>query len=346
MAGKRQHYLPQFLLSGFASKAVKEETYCWVYSSSGNTFEPNTKNIGVQGYFYGHPEKEVTDSIVTDTEKPFVPFVCQLRECELDQRVDPKQAAEFAVHLAIRGRNVREDVSTAAERLLQGFSEQTSDPNALRALIIRYYRENPQFTEEKFRELLRQGGRQLSRREYLKTFAQYKALLPTMIKSLPDDEIRKVHSTLDVLASHMRPSLEKGHNAAIAKKPVPPKRVAALKNLEWSLLGYPANSLILGDSIGYTFGSESLGPCPLIYSTKKVRAVVFPISHERLILGADPEWHYSPEPGEVNEYSAAVSRDYFVSSVKADDRQELARLIGSIRPTEFDSAVESALQNT
>jgi hypothetical protein len=41
MAGKRQHFIPQFIQSGFASHVSGDEIYTWVYRKEAKPFNTN-----------------------------------------------------------------------------------------------------------------------------------------------------------------------------------------------------------------------------------------------------------------------------------------------------------------
>lgn len=345
MAGKRQHYLPRFLLSGFASKVSKGDSFCWVYRKSGKHFEANTTKVGVEKFFYGDPDKDITDSVITKAEPNYSKFLNQLRNCDVNQPVDSSLAAEFAVHLAVRNRSLREEISSAAESLVDGFIEQISDPGVLRQTVIKYFRENPAELERQFRKILRQQGISLNRREYRQKLAEHKAMMPSMINSLPEAELTQISNQLDVLAGHVRPSIKKGHNKAIAQNHAPPLRVEAISSLDWKLHDFPAHSLILGDFGAYANGSNQQDSCALIYAVKEVDAVILPISHKRLMMGQRSGKHFLPEPSEVNRKSASISREFFISSESSDERMDLVPLMGTIRPHELDEAVESALRD-
>lgn len=345
MAGKRQHYLPRFLLSGFASKVSKGDSFCWVYRKSGKYFEANTTKVGVEKFFYGDPDKDSTDSVITKAEPKYANFLSQLRNSDVSQPVDSKLAAEFTVHLAVRNRNLREEFSSAAENFVDGFIEQISDPNVLRQTVIKYFRENPAELEQQFRKILKQQGVFLNRRQYRQKLAEHKAMMPSMINSLSEAELTQISNQMDVLAGHVRPSAKKGHNKAIARDHAPLSRVEAISSLDWKLHDFAAHSLILGDFGAYAYGNNQQDPCALVWAAKEVDVVILPISHRRLMMGQRSGKHFLPEPCEVNQKSASISREFFVSSESSDERMAFVPLIGTTRPHELHDAAESALRD-
>ena len=71
MAGTRHHIVPRFLLRGFASHKVGDETYAWVYRAGREPFNTNITNIAVEGHFYTHKNRSNVDDSITDAEGPF-----------------------------------------------------------------------------------------------------------------------------------------------------------------------------------------------------------------------------------------------------------------------------------
>jgi hypothetical protein len=68
MSGRRQHDVPRFLLNGFASKVVhgaeEDEYSVWCFRKGKPPFEPNTKNVGLQKFFYGESGKGSLDDLI------------------------------------------------------------------------------------------------------------------------------------------------------------------------------------------------------------------------------------------------------------------------------------------
>jgi Protein of unknown function (DUF4238) len=54
MAGERQHFLPRFLLKGFASRQSRQQFYTWVFQKGKEAFETNILNVGLAKNFYTH----------------------------------------------------------------------------------------------------------------------------------------------------------------------------------------------------------------------------------------------------------------------------------------------------
>lgn len=342
MAGKRHHFLPRFLLSGFASKVQKNEAYCWVYRKAGQHFEANITKVGVEKFFYGDLDNDFADSVITDAEPKYAEFLNELRSSSVDRPVDPLLAAEFTVHLAVRNRNLREDVSSTVETLFEGIKEKVSDTKILRQLVINYLNDNPKELERMFRKNVLQGV-QLPRSQYKIKLAQHRLLIPSLINSAPESTLREIANTLGAFEDRLRPSIKDGHNKAIAKNHAPLKRIEAISNLEWKIHDFGANSLILGDFGAYAIRNDDQSPCSLIYAEDNVDVVVLPISHQRLLVGKNTSSKYSLKPKEVNQYSASISRQFFVSSISADERIHFVSLIGTIIPTELDEAAAKSL---
>jgi len=71
MAGNRQHFIPQFLLKGFASRKARSNLFCWVYRKNIKPFETNITKIGVERKFYVESEDTTLDESITGAEAEY-----------------------------------------------------------------------------------------------------------------------------------------------------------------------------------------------------------------------------------------------------------------------------------
>ena len=128
MAGKRQHFIPQFLQKGFASHIVGDEAFTWVYRKGKDPFNPNIKNVGVEGFFYSESNDPALDDAITAAEGDLASFVETLRvEGEVKQE-DFGQAAQLFAHLEVRTRHLRQSFFTAGNNLFNELMAFLSDP--------------------------------------------------------------------------------------------------------------------------------------------------------------------------------------------------------------------------
>lgn len=159
MSGKRHHFLPQFLLKGFASRKKGKQTYCWVYPATSNPREDNVKNVGFEGYFYGNPEESEADAAITKAEDRYANFANELRETPATGRISSQQAAELAVHISIRTRHIRSTFSSAAANFLRKISEELlATPEDFERVVLRQIRTAPDYLRDAMRGEMHKRG--------------------------------------------------------------------------------------------------------------------------------------------------------------------------------------------
>jgi hypothetical protein len=118
MAGKRQHFIPQFLQRGFASHVLGDEVFTWVYRKGAKTFNPNIKNVGVEGFFYSEEDDQKLDDTITKAEGHLAHIVNILRLEGDVHHTDSEEVAQLIAHLEVRTRHLRQSFFTTGNRLL------------------------------------------------------------------------------------------------------------------------------------------------------------------------------------------------------------------------------------
>ena len=128
---KRNHYVPQLLLRRFASRGTKKGDCVWVFRKEEPPFETETKNAGVESFFYGDPSSGVEGSLSTVETK-----WAQLLEW-LDSGAHPAaRAAELwrlAWVLGMRTRAIRTELTATVQNLLARFAS-TDDTRRIAAV--------------------------------------------------------------------------------------------------------------------------------------------------------------------------------------------------------------------
>jgi len=106
MSGKRHHYLPQFLLKGFASRINRKKVYTRVFKKNKDPYETNIENVGIEKYFYTR-ENTSADNIITSVENNYSLLINDLRKLSSGIKLEPKAISEFIAHLIIRINHIR-----------------------------------------------------------------------------------------------------------------------------------------------------------------------------------------------------------------------------------------------
>jgi Protein of unknown function (DUF4238) len=94
---RRHHYLPQFLLSGFASRSTAKDFYAWMFRRGMSPVETNLRNLAQQRDFHGNPNDSPLERIMSGYESRFAPVIEELRLGLVSDAAVPT-INEFEVH--------------------------------------------------------------------------------------------------------------------------------------------------------------------------------------------------------------------------------------------------------
>jgi hypothetical protein len=110
MAGKRQHYLPQFLQRGFASSPDGART--WLYRKDTVPREARMRDVGVEQNFYSVESDASLDETITEIERnEFVEIIEQCRAGVTLAASGSERLANLIAHLEVRSRHLRTGLS-------------------------------------------------------------------------------------------------------------------------------------------------------------------------------------------------------------------------------------------
>jgi hypothetical protein len=119
MSGKRQHFIPRFLQSGFASHTNGDEIFTWVYRKNTQPYNTNIANTGVEGHFYSQNDDYQADDNITSAEGDFCELVYALRNGSEEAIADSSALAELIAHLEIRTRHLRQSFSNTSGAVME-----------------------------------------------------------------------------------------------------------------------------------------------------------------------------------------------------------------------------------
>src|SRR5947209_1838968 len=139
MAGKRQHFIPQFLQRGFTSHLVKGESFTWVYRKDREPFNANIVNVGVETLFYSRNEDEEIDKAITSLENDLSKSIQLLRKNDSDELRNIERISNLFAHLEVRTRHIRQAFLESAGSLFQYLTELVTNENTFAQLIIRVF---------------------------------------------------------------------------------------------------------------------------------------------------------------------------------------------------------------
>jgi hypothetical protein len=319
MAGINQHYLPRFLLKGFASRIVGKEIFTWAYHKGKNVFEPNIKGISAERYFYGKQGEISADNEITELEGKYGAFIDELRERDNGAQIEDSRVVEFIAHLCIRTKHLRDSLRESTEFLMDKISEYLSDYDNLKKFILG----NPKLAEDVV-------GKMMDDNQFPPIYKDMLIMLVTQLAPLLLDENQPefrmmVDSLVEPFKTMIPQALKQEHIKLLAKHPIPEPRVEDYKSLRWFVYT-PTNSVILGDvgvliETGSTKRFKSLNE-----KDDEIRNIFLPISSTQIIVGTPlsrPHINF-----DINDVIAKCSREFFISSNRSSEMDLLHSKIG------------------
>lgn len=330
MSGKRQHYLPRFLLKGFASRMERNEAYTWVYYLGKEPYETNIRNIGLERYFYG-AHQSAADAAITGAETAYSDLLFQLREETTNRELNNPLIPKFIAHLVVRTKHARRTMEDAGGALVKLLHNKLGTPEVMNSALSKYAKEHPERVKEIIREELQKATGGILMPEQLEKLVE---LFSGNSQHLPKFEDSSFHATvttplLQTFEKHLPSIIERAHVKALTTDHTPEPRVNEITGLNWRLLVEPEGSFILGDigPVARIDNDENFRG--LFWSTGSIHEIYLPISDRQVIAGWLNEKGGYPGLDAINKASASLCREFFVAKRKTRKESAYASLIGS-----------------
>lgn len=350
MSGVNQHYLPQFLMRGFATvggtakspvyKAVEHHKLRGVMSAR------NIKSIGAQRNFYGKEGPGSTDDAIDRLESALAPVVRQLNLGVPLSEGDIPQIASLAAHLVVRAKQMRSIME-------EGFREMGG--------LMRSYAKDG--------HLFERGAQRIGDAELEKMIAEEAAkhgvpLTPWRMHLFKDQmraEIQRKKSDralnselagiLEYAADRFDQEAvdrsEQAHLKALGKGLDPAPRVAAFQQLRWSVVHFPGEMLILPDVPIVAFSADGKGMGAVMHKDDPPALVALPISTERALIGSSVEG-WLPTADDINRVGAEFAHEFFIAEGATEVTRALVASIGTapsiFEDPEWAAAKQEALE--
>jgi len=317
MAGKRQHSIPRFLQKGFASRIEGEDVFVWVYRKDGTGAEINTKNVGVERFFYGKPGAVCADDEITDLESEYCPLLDELRS-KSGQVINPKIPGLIA-HLSTRTRYLRKSFADITGLLLKQIHERLRDPRVILRLLAK-----PIYRERLIEELVARGASSEQATGAMELVGPH---LPQLLEPAIPDMVSNVDSMMDFAKSKFPEAIPEAHIKALLKNPSAHGRSDTYAAFSWFVLR-TESPLILGDSLCLFETSGDRRFKPLDDKGDDVLRVFLPISATLMLIGTPFRKRPKLDSLRINEAAAKCSAEFFISSTPRRLESSLVSSIG------------------
>lgn len=313
MSGKRHHFVPRFLQSGFASHTNGNEVFTWVYRKGAKGFNTNIVNVGVEGQFYSQDGDNQVDDSITTAEGRYSALVEALRSGREDAVADSRGIAELLAHLEIRTRHLRESFSITASFLMQELLRFVEDEKAFGKYVQRKMCNDPSILRNAIADELKSRNLPDSALEEVLKISQplLDQLLPSLLGSLPS----MANQFRAAIPQMVKTGSKSGHIKGLQQALAPLVKTDAYANLKFQVLHAQDATIPLGDSmlVFQLQGERTFKP----FSEKddQIHAVYLPLSSDRVLVGSVNDTVL--DISHLSTVIAQCSLEYFIGSTKS-----------------------------
>lgn len=338
MGGRQQHYVPQFLQRAFACEERGGETYVAVYRKGRNApFLSNTAGVGQQRDFYGRSDGVSVDDAITLVESQLACTAHALDQCPLGTVALHDIALLFGA-LSMRTKAMRDAMQRLAPNLLKAVQAKVADPDEVRR-VVRSALTNEHLVEEAIEaELVKRPAMNRTERRRAKKYLRRE--MRNKYKNNERQHTQELRHLLDNVLDNLKMQATTIADGAVlqalGKDPLMPERARGFEKFTFEEVG--ANStepFILGDCVAWALYSDGKPHLALgdIDDSVRIEQIVLPISPRRCIIGARGQMPGALSVRQINEASASLSLEMFVSNdMHAESMRQLQPLIGTALP--------------
>lgn len=336
MAGNRHHFIPRFLLKGFAVPGTSAVSRVWVYRREAPPFESSIDNVAVEKHFYGKAAESTLDSLITDLEPDFAQVVAAVRELPNAAHVAEPTVPRLAAHIFARTRQIRLSLESAFQPVLDVVQEWLTTPGVMREYLLSH----PEVRSRVETEL-----RQKCLPVELTDFA-LQQLLPVIrphVYQMIRENLPAMLNALYKARNSIAPSIREGHNRSLAGNPGAEGLARRFSEWNWCLL-HSEEALILGDSVCVFQYDDPDAPFRAFpdFSKPMVR-IWLPVAAHRVLVASPARKPPKLTPSKLNKASARCSFNHFVSSshlpVSSPFPKRIGEQVGVFTQTEVEEIV-------
>src|SRR3569623_632228 len=327
MAGKKQHFIPRFLLRGFAHASSEK---VWVYKKNTKPFLTNISNIGAERFFYTHNNDDV-DDLITHFENKFSDLVNSLRSSGLTKDVCVNDIAELIAHFEVRSKHLRQNFIESGHQVLNRILDFAENKELLGEYLLREFSNDPSLLRYSFSKELTRLGLPLTLLDLLMEIAG--PLIPSVIPQITSEFSRFTAQYRPTIPQTLNEVAKESHIESLRKNIAPEMRVKRYQTLTYNVFRVFGAQLPLGDSIVLF---RVLGPRPFkpfLDKDDDLLYVLLPLSSEILLVGANSSSTFNEDTFLVKEdiYKAIVrcSHEFFVASALSEQNKLFKNEIGN-----------------
>jgi hypothetical protein len=345
MAGDIQHFIPQFVQRGFASRGIESDAMTWVYRRGQDPFESNIRRVSAERHFYGSATDRRLDDAITDLESEGLGALWHSLSTMVPGPVtEVDHVARLIAHLETRTKNVRLVLADPAETLLEAIARVFEDQKGAVQRIVRWVRSDPSMIVD----------------EATKRFGVNPTIAEALVRGMSDDQLAQFAGPL---ANSLREALQeirrkpnmgdvfkRGHNDALLRTLAAPQRAEAYRQCQFQVLQYATSEplLVLGDSV-CVFESADGEYRPLHDVPNPVSQILVPLTSRRVLVGGSDLHALEPTASEIRNAAIRCSRTQFIASICSPELQAAVNELGAwsamLSKADIDDITDDALRS-
>jgi hypothetical protein len=326
MSGKRQHFIPRFLQSGFASHMNGDEIFTWVYRKDTQPYNTNTANTGVEGHFYFQDDDNQADDDITSAEGGFCELVYALRNGSEEATADSGALAELIAHLEIRTRHLRQSFSNTSGAVMEEMLRFMDDRQAFGDFMKRRLMNDPSIVRNAITDELRKRNLPDSLLPQLLDASLSQPFVEQVLPSLLADLPLMIDQFRSALPHIVESASKSGHIKALKQTLSPQAKIDQYRALNFCLFHSTKVMFPLGDA-PIIFRLNGDRPFKT-FSEKNdlIQSVYLPLTPSLILVGRIDE--YMPELSQIPIAVAQCSLEYFISDSQSKANDALHPHIG------------------
>lgn len=342
MSGKRQHFIPRFLMKGFRSHSERGQDFTWVFRSGSSPFNPNITNIGLETHFYTDINDTGLDKKITDAEQEYSNLIDDLRNHRTG-RIANDLIPEFIAHMEVRTRHFRINFLQMSEDLVDLMIDYLSEGDTFFEYAFNNIRDPNSLMHNEFIQEFINAGESKERIE--KGIEKDPEMLMILLKVLLPSS-NSIHAFLkNIFPKESLSDIIKRSHINSLKKSISPKiRINFYKEFDYYVREFSPKNLILGDSPVLFKVDKEKPYCTFTDKDTEIHAIFLPLCKNKLLVGMRNEIFNIDN--KLPEIIAKTSMDYFISPENSEENTLLQQMIGEKARLISHNEIENIVKDT
>ena len=345
--GPNQHFIPSFVQRPFGIPPPRQ-VEIWYFGLGQAPECRRIKKTASGAHFYSAPSRGRTlDDEITSTENDLSRSLGELRARFPGDTVAPETAAPIIFHLVSRTAHVRGSFGDGVSFLLDRMGSLLDDRGQVAKLLGLDGDAPGDLFKERVVDVLANrpelAGLDLPRR-------LLERLAFMFLKENEADLLDETRNPMGMLLRDLHAGLggivRDSHNRALGVDPPAESYEALLRTFKWTIESGPQAGAILPDCVVLGVDAAGSATTHLLAGRDGLRAVIMPLSPEKLLVGRKPGLTL-PDKFDFNTEAASLSHRFFLSHRNDQETSRLHPMIGRrLRPmlsTAMEEGFEEAL---